>query len=117
MTAEGPSPAEPPHTDPGLQPERTTQSWLRASLALTVISLIFIRWIDAFGVLSIIVFVISIGLAIAAIALQARRYRHGVQSMRDERGRPSPWAVLFLTSAVCLIAVLGIASVIRLTLD
>ena len=108
-------PPQPPHPDPGLQPERTTQSWLRTSLALTVISLIFIRWIDTFGALSIVVFVICTGLAIAAVGLQARRYRLGSQSIRSERGRPTPWAVAFLTSSVCLIAVLGIATVIKIS--
>ncbi|WP_301476299.1 DUF202 domain-containing protein [Brevibacterium sp.] len=113
-----PRPRRPqPHTDPGLQPERTTQSWLRTSLTMTVVSLLFIRWINVFGGLSVVVFVVCIGLAIAAIALQVRRYRLGAVSIRAERGRPTPWAVLFLTSSVCLIAVLGIASVIKITLD
>ncbi|MDN5586621.1 MAG: DUF202 domain-containing protein [Brevibacterium sp.] len=113
-----PRPRRPqPHADPGLQPERTTQSWLRTSLTMTVVSLLFIRWINVFGGLSVVVFVVCIGLAIAAIALQVRRYRLGAVSIRAERGRPTPWAVLFLASSVCLIAVLSIASVIKITLE
>ena len=113
-----PHPRRPqPHADPGLQPERTTQSWLRTSLTMTVVSLLFVRWINVFEGLSIVVFVVCIGLAIAAISMQVRRYRLGSVSIRDERGRPTPWAVLFLTSSVCLIAVLGIASVIKISLD
>lgn len=108
-------PRQPPHSDPGLQPERTTQSWLRTSLTLTVVSLIFIRWIDAFGALSVIVFVVCVGLAIAAVALQSRRYRLGIQSIRNERGRPTPWAIAFLTTSVCLISALGIASVLKIS--
>ena len=105
-----------PHEDPGLQPERTTQSWLRTSLTMTVVSLLFIRWITLFPVLSVSVFVICIGLAAVVVALQVHRYRVGSGSIRAERGRPSPWPILGLTTSVCLIAVLGIASVIRLTL-
>lgn len=113
-----PSPRRPqPHADPGLQPERTTQSWLRTSLTMTVVSLLFVRWINVFEGLSIVIFVICIGLAIAAIAMQVRRYRLGSVSIRAERGRPTPWAVLFLSSSVCLIAALGIASVIKLSLE
>ncbi|WP_193072476.1 DUF202 domain-containing protein [Brevibacterium sp. FME37] len=116
MTARRPRRPQ-PHPDPGLQPERTTQSWLRTSLTMTVVSLLFIRWINVFEGLSVIVFVICIALAIAAIALQVRRYRLGSVSIRAERGRPTPWAVLFLTSSVCLIAALGIASVIKISLN
>ncbi|GAA1873945.1 DUF202 domain-containing protein [Brevibacterium marinum] len=104
-----------PHADPGLQPERTTQSWLRTSLTMTVVSLLFIRWINVFQTLSVVVFVVCIALAIAAIALQVRRYRLGAVSIRAGRGRPTPWAVIFLTSSVCLIAVLSIASVLKIT--
>lgn len=83
---------------------------------MTVVSLLFIRWIDVFHGLSVFVFVICLGLAIAAISLQVRRYRLGSVSIRAERGRPTPWAVIFLSSSVCLIAGLGIASVIKITL-
>lgn len=112
-----PHPGRPqPHADPGLQPERTTQSWLRTSLTMTVVSLLFIRWINVFEGLSVVVFVVCIALAIAAIALQVRRYRLGAVSIRAERGRPTPWAVIFLTSSVCLIAALGVASVLKITI-
>ncbi|MFD3852637.1 MULTISPECIES: DUF202 domain-containing protein [Brevibacterium] len=104
-----------PHEDPGLQPERTTQSWLRTSLTMTVVSLLFIRWITIFPVVSVSVFVLCLGLAIAAIAMQADRYRIGAGSIRAERGQPTPWAVISITVSVCLIAALGIASVIQLT--
>ena len=112
-----PRPRRPqPHPDPGLQPERTTQSWLRTSLTMTVVSLLFIRWINVFEGLSVVVFVVCIALAIAAIALQVRRYRLGAVSILAERGRPTPWAVIFLTSSVCLIAALGIASVLKIAI-
>ncbi|RBP63644.1 uncharacterized protein DUF202 [Brevibacterium sanguinis] len=109
------SPASRPHEDPGLQPERTTQSWLRTSLTLIVVSLLFIRWIHIFHASAIAIFVLCLALAIAAIALQVRRYRLGVHSIRVERGRPTPLAVLFLTASVCLIAALGVATVLEVT--
>lgn len=105
-----------PHEDPGLQPERTTQSWLRTGLTMTVVSLLFIRWITLFPYIAISVFVLSIGLAITAISMQVHRYRSGSGSIRSERGQPAVWSVLFLTTAVCLIAAFGIVSVIRLDL-
>lgn len=82
---------------------------------MTVVSLLFIRWINVFGGWSVAVFTVCVGLAIVAIAMQVRRYRLSSVSIRVERGRPSPWAVIFLTSSVCLIAALGIASVIEIT--
>lgn len=109
------SPASRPHEDPGLQPERTTQSWLRTSLTLIVVSLLFIRWIHIFHASAIAIFVLCLALAMAAIALQVRRYRLGVHSIRVERGRPTPLAVLFLTASVCLIAALGVATVLEVT--
>ena len=105
-----------PHPDPALQPERTVQSWLRTSLTMTVVSLFFMRFINVFQGWSVAVFVICIGLAIIAIAMQVRRYRMGSASIQSGRGRPTPWAVAFLTTAVCLIAALSIASVIKINL-
>ena len=104
-----------PHSDPGLQPERTTQSWLRTGLTMTVVSLLFLRWIGIFGGLSVFVFVVCLGLAITAIATQVRRYRISAGSIQAERGRPTPWAVIFLSGSVCLIAVLSVASVLKIT--
>ncbi|HJA59841.1 MAG TPA: DUF202 domain-containing protein [Candidatus Brevibacterium intestinavium] len=115
MRAQPPRPQ--PHPDPALQPERTAQSWLRTSLTMTVVSLIGIRWINVFHGWSIGIFVACLALAIIAIAMQVRRYRLGAVSIQAERGRPSPWAVLFLSTSVCLIAALGIASVIKISLS
>ncbi|GAA1525648.1 DUF202 domain-containing protein [Brevibacterium permense] len=110
------SPRPQPHDDPALQPERTVQSWLRTSLTMTVVSLIFMRFINVFQGWSVTLFVVCLGMAIVAIAMQVRRYRLGSVSIRAERGRPSPWAVIFLTTSVCLISVLSIASVIKISL-
>ncbi|SDS93496.1 Uncharacterized membrane protein YidH, DUF202 family [Brevibacterium siliguriense] len=110
------SPRPQPHDDPALQPERTVQSWLRTSLTLTVVSLVFMRYINVFQGWSVAIFVVCLGMAIVAIAMQVRRYRLGSASIRIERGRPTPWAVIFLTTSVCLIAVLSIASVIKISL-
>ncbi len=119
MSPRAPRPRRPrplPHPDPGLQPERTTQSWLRTSLTMTVVSLIFMRFIHVFGGWSVALFVVCIGLAIAALSMQVRRYRVGSDSIQAERSRPTPWAVAFLTASVCLIAVISIASVIKISL-
>ncbi|WP_166970802.1 DUF202 domain-containing protein [Brevibacterium atlanticum] len=124
MTPRSPRPRPPgprrpltqPHPDPGLQPERTTQSWLRTALTMTVVSLVFVRFINVFEGWSVGVFVVCMGLAIAALSMQVRRYRLGADSIQAERGRPSPWAVVFLTASVCLIAVISIASVIKISL-
>ena len=105
-----------PHADPALQPERTVQSWLRTSLTMTVVSLVFMRFINVFQGWSVAIFVVCMGMAIVAIAMQVRRYRLGSDSIQAERGRPTPWAVIFLTSSVCLIAALSIASVIKISL-
>lgn len=83
---------------------------------MTVVSLVFMRFINVFEGWSIGVFVVCMGLAIAALSMQVRRYRLGADSIQAERGRPSPWAVVFLTASVCLIAVISIASVIKISL-
>ncbi|MGC2940192.1 MULTISPECIES: DUF202 domain-containing protein [unclassified Brevibacterium] len=110
------SPHTQPHADPALQPERTVQSWLRTSLTMTVVSLIFMRFINVFQGWSVAIFVVCMAMTIVAIAMQVRRYRLGSVSIRAERGRPTPWAVVFLSTSVCLIAVLSIASVIKISL-
>ena len=84
---------------------------------MTVVSLVGIRWINVFHGWSVGIFVACLALAIIAISMQVRRYRLGSVSIQAERGRPSPWAVLFLSTSVCLIAALGIASVIKISLS
>ena len=107
-----------PHSDPALQPERTTQSWLRTSLTMTVVSLVFMRFVNVFQGWSVAIFVICMGLAIVAITVQVRRYPAGFRlDPIRARFRPIPWAVAFLTTAVCLIAALSIASVIKISLS
>ena len=49
-----PSPADPSrdislHSDPGLQPERTTLAWTRTVVAMLVVGAVMLRWAHLYG--------------------------------------------------------------------
>lgn len=73
-----------PSYDPGLQPERTSLSWVRTSTSIGVVALLLIRWYPTHGPM---VFVpASIAFVVAGLLRFASRasYRDGVAGVRAD---------------------------------
>lgn len=101
------------HEDPGLQPERTSLSWTRTVLSLTIASLTMLRWAWAYPAMIYVQVVVMTMLAFALISTQGRRY--AAQDLGLAKGRVTPNAggvmlvagslVLFAASELVLILV------------
>lgn len=73
-----------PVYDPGLQPERTSLSWVRTSTSIGVVALLLIRWYPTHGPM---VFVpASVAFIVAGLLRFASRssYRDGVAGVRAD---------------------------------
>lgn len=92
------------HEDPGLQPERTSLSWTRTILSLTICSLTMLRWAHAYPA-SIYILVIVIGLlGVALLLTQGRRYAEQNLGLARERVKPNVGAILLLGASLTLFA-------------
>lgn len=92
------------HDDPGLQPERTSLSWTRTVLSLTVASLTMLRWSWAYPSMIYVQVVVMILLAFAVTTTQGRRY--AAQDLGLARGvvKPNPGGVLLVSASLVLFA-------------
>lgn len=96
------------HSDPGLQPERTSLAWGRTMLALATVSTIFLRWIEQHGLFVLTLWGLSCLTAAAIFVTQRTRYTlHGEGISRGLMG-PNIRSVLWTGSAVMALGVLGI---------
>ncbi len=103
--------AEPFPRDPGLQPERTSLSWNRTALLISVNALLAMRTGISSGQLSYILVAATLLVAAAATVSYGAWRRHELSSGRAPTAPPN-WAML-LTALVTLLACgSGIASVL-----
>ncbi|MFC9788211.1 DUF202 domain-containing protein [Rhodococcus sp. NPDC127528] len=96
--------AEPVHDDPGLQPERTTLSWIRTATVLVADVLLFARVTPGGAVAATAVGVVC--LMFPLFVLATARRRHGTRVHRFASGTAAPalrWNLL-LTSTVLTLA-------------
>lgn len=97
--------------DPGLQPERTSLAWGRTTLAMVVASLLFLRWIPDYGWFPVILIGLALLTAAGVFLNQRRRYARS-----GARIHAAPAAVLVVGSAVVVLAILGIYTIVALPL-
>lgn len=92
------------HSDPGLQPERTSLSWTRTVLSLVICAVTMLRWGHAFPQ-SIYALSGVMVLVVAAVAASTRN-RYARQNEGITRGAiaPAPGAVALLAGSLVLLA-------------
>lgn len=92
------------HDDPGLQPERTSLSWTRTILSLTICSLTMLRWAHAYPAAIYLLIVVIALLGAALLLTQGRRYAEQNLGLARERVQPNAGAILLLGASLILFA-------------
>ncbi|WP_293818837.1 DUF202 domain-containing protein [uncultured Corynebacterium sp.] len=103
---------ERPHSDLGLQPERTSLSWQRTLLALLVVSAMLFRWIGRYGVIVLPATGVLVLLAALILLTQRRRYLRFSAGLRAERLTANVGSVVAVTAAVLICGVVAAIFVI-----
>ncbi|MGJ4111830.1 DUF202 domain-containing protein [Corynebacterium macclintockiae] len=101
-----------PHSDLGLQPERTSLSWQRTLLALLVVSAMLFRWIGRYGVVVLPAAGVLVLLAALILLTQRRRYLRFSAGLRAERLTANVGSVVAVTAAVLICGVVAAIFVI-----
>ena len=103
---------ERPHSDLGLQPERTSLSWQRTVLALLVVSAMLFRWIGRYGVIVLPAAGVLVLLAALILLTQRRRYLRFSAGLRAESLTANVGSVVAVTAAVLICGVVAAIFVI-----
>lgn len=109
-------PPQPLHTDPGLQPERTSLAWGRTLLTMLSVSALFLRWAPYHGVFVAVPVALSLITALGIWGTQRHRYRRSASGLRSGRIQADAFSILWLGAAVFLLGALGLYTVIFLPL-
>ncbi|WP_257159162.1 DUF202 domain-containing protein [Corynebacterium cystitidis] len=97
-----------PITDLGLQPERTSLSWSRTSLAMLVCSATLLRWAWHYTAVVYVAIGLLMVLALLIVLTQRRRYSVEAQGIQREFTEPNVFAVFTMTIAMVLLGAIGL---------
>lgn len=100
------------HSDPGLQPERTTLAWARTTVSYAVSSAILLRWIPHFGIFVAGLIFLMVITALGIYASQRSRHRASVQGLVAGKVQAAVGAVLILTLGMTIFGVSGIVLIL-----
>lgn len=98
--------------DRGLQPERTTLSWGRTSLAMVSVSAIFLRWTPHYGLLLLALPVLTLICALLITATHNRRTNHSVQGIQADALDVRPGEQIALMTLLLGIGAAGLVLVL-----
>lgn len=98
--------------DRGLQPERTTLSWGRTSLAMVTVSAIFLRWTPHYGLMILALPVLTLISALAITATHNRRTNQSVRSILSDAHEVRPGELLALVILLIAIGAAGLVLVL-----
>lgn len=90
------------HSDPGLQPERTSLAWTRTTVALMVASTVLLRWAHLYGPYIVGVSIFLMCTAATVLLTQRKRYVRSAKGLGHEQVTPNVMAVVLLTAAMVL---------------
>lgn len=100
------------HTDPGLQPERTSMSWTRTAIAMVVVSMVLLRWADVYGPAVLLLIGLTTVAAVYVVLSNRAAYDREVAGIEEERVAPAAGRILAMTAAVFLLGVGSVALVV-----
>lgn len=100
------------HTDPGLQPERTSMSWTRTAVAMLVVSLTLLRWADVYGPAIFALIGVLLLCAVYVVLSNRADYLREVSGLEQESLAPNIRRVLVMASAVLLLGIGAVALVL-----
>lgn len=100
------------HTDPGLQPERTSLAWTRTALAMSLVSMILVRWAWVYGPWVLTLILVLATLALSIHLTQRRRYLDEVAGLLADSAPVSISGVLTLTASMWFLGAAGITLIL-----
>lgn len=104
--------AVPGHTDPGLQPERTTLAWTRTTLSLLVVAVLMARMLTLYA-MPMAPALAVIGVVIIGVMLdQTRRHRRAVLGIVQSRLPLATVSVLSLGWGCAILALIVLISMV-----
>lgn len=83
-------------------------AWARTLLALVVVSALFLRWLPQHGTAVLVLFGLAVVTAGAIYLTQRSRYARSARGIDQERSDPGAGPVLGTSTAVVVLAALGI---------
>lgn len=102
----------PHHADPGLQPERTTLAWTRTALAMSLSSMILVRWAWVYGPAVLLLIIVLAAMALSIHLSQRHRYLEEVTGLLADSAPVSIGSVLTLTFAMLFLGTAGITLIL-----
>lgn len=87
-------------------------SWGRTTLSLCVAASVFLRWMPHYGVGTLAMVLLAVGLAAGIYLTQRRRYAVRARGISDERIHADVAAVLWMSLSVLAIGTLGLVVVL-----
>lgn len=103
---------ENPHSDPGLQPERTSLAWGRTMLAMMTVGALSIRWLPIHGLHVFSMVGLAFLVAVSIFFTQRKRYRIRVIGFSDSKVAPDVAAVLCTAATISALGLMEAAVVI-----
>lgn len=98
--------------DRGLQPERTTLSWSRTSLAMVTVSAIFLRWTPHYGLMILALPALTLICALTITSTHNRRTNVSVAGIRDNALQVRPGELLALVALLIGVGGAGLVLVL-----
>ena len=98
--------------DRGLQPERTTLSWGRTSLAMVTVSAIFLRWAPHYGLTILALPMLTLICALAITATHNHRTNENVAGIRANALEVRPGELLALVALLIGVGAAGLVLVL-----
>nr|WP_176459355.1 MULTISPECIES: DUF202 domain-containing protein [unclassified Rhodococcus (in: high G+C Gram-positive bacteria)] len=99
----------PLHSDPGLQPERTSLSWHRTQASLIIVSVLFVRWYPTWGAFAFAPVALACTTTLAISATQRRRYERSCASIAAAPLGPDIGGAIAIAASCAAIGAAGTA--------